>query len=347
MNTPACPRSVANTLLSISALLLPAAPLPGVGKESQNPKTAHFPACMRPEFPATQTQAPEKNTPPAESPLIRGARALWEQNKLPSVETLQGWIQSPSGGVVHLATVANTLLPAREIAKRAAAAYIRVGWVYQCSKCSNWHTSLAGGYAIAPDAVATAAHVLDKPQRMKEATGYPVAVRGGDEVLIICGIVAVDPATDAAILRVEAHNLQALALSTDAQVGDSVFCLSEPGGHGPPYFSAGIVNRFLTTDAHTDQKQLQPNAPKVPRINVSTDWAPGSSGSAVLDARGNAIGHVGSISAIAAPAKGSDKPAHHMNLHWAVPAGSVLDLAKQGAPQKNGGTDTQQTGTRE
>jgi hypothetical protein len=49
---------------------------------------------------------------------------------------------------------------------------------------------------------------LDKPQRMKEATGYPVAVRGGDEVLIICGIVAVDPATDAAILRVEAHNLQ-------------------------------------------------------------------------------------------------------------------------------------------
>jgi S1-C subfamily serine protease len=159
--------------------------------------------------------------------------------------------------------------------------------------------------------------------------------------------VAVDPAADAAILRVQAHNLQALALSTDAQVGDSVFCLSEPGGHGPPYFSAGIVNRFLTTDAHTDQKQLQPNAPKVPRINVSTDWAPGSSGSAVLDARGNAIGHVGSISAIAAPAKGSDKPAHHMNLHWAVPAGSVLDLAKQGAPQKNGGTDTQQTGTRE
>jgi hypothetical protein len=31
------------------------------------------------------------------------------------------------------------------------------------------------------------------------------------------------------------------------------------------------------------------------RLNVSTDWAPGSSGAAVLDACGNAIGHVTSI----------------------------------------------------
>ncbi len=31
------------------------------------------------------------------------------------------------------------------------------------------------------------------------------------------------------------------------------------------------------------------------RLNVSTDWAPGSSGAAVLDQCGNAIGHVSTI----------------------------------------------------
>ena len=31
------------------------------------------------------------------------------------------------------------------------------------------------------------------------------------------------------------------------------------------------------------------------RLNVSTDWAPGSSGSAVLDEYGNVIGHVSTI----------------------------------------------------
>ena len=35
---------------------------------------------------------------------------------------------------------------------------------------------------------------------------------------------------------------------------------------------------------------------KALRLNVSTDWAPGSSGAAVLDERGNVIGHVSTIS---------------------------------------------------
>ena len=40
-------------------------------------------------------------------------------------------------------------LPGREIARRAAAGYLRAGWFFQCTKCGRWHTNLAGGYAIA------------------------------------------------------------------------------------------------------------------------------------------------------------------------------------------------------
>lgn len=344
MNTPTSPQVASRTLFGFLVLLLNFTPLQTFGKSPSHARKNPA-SCVAAESSRVQTQAPTKNASASESPLIQRARALWEQNKLPSPETFQNWIQNPSPDAIQLAPVEATPLPTREIVRRATAAYVRVGWVFQCSKCSNWHTNLAGGYAIAPNAVATAAHVLSKPERMKEGTGYPIAVRGNDEVLVISGVLGADPATDAAIVRLEIDNLQPLPVTTDVQVGDSVFCLSEPGGQSPPYFSAGIVNRFLTTDAHTDAK-AQPNAPKVPRINVSTDWAPGSSGSAVLDAQGNAIGHVGSISAIADTPKGADKPSHHMNLHWAVPAGSVLQLARPQDPQKNEAPNSPQPATR-
>lgn len=271
-----------------------------------------------PETP--ELKPPQKPVAPAESPLIRRARVLWEENRLPTSDTLEKWLVSPSGESVQMPPASTKPLPTREVARRATAAYLRVGWVYQCAKCSNWHTNLAGGYAIAPNAVATARHVLSRPERMKEEVGYLVAVRGEQEVLVIRGVQGSDTAGDAAVLLLEATNLEPLPIQTEVQIGDPVFCLSEPAGERP-YFSAGIVNRFAR------DPQAKENSPRVRRINVSTDWAPGSSGAAVLDAHGNAVAHVGSISALAGDRKGAEKPSHYMNLHWAIPALNVLRLA--------------------
>lgn len=54
------------------------------------------------------------------------------------------------------------------------------------------------------------------------------------------------------------------------------------------YFAKGIVSRFV--------RELPPEPERV-TLEVTADWAPGSSGSAVLDEFGNAIGHVASIAA--------------------------------------------------
>ena len=88
------------------------------------------------------------------------------------------------------------------------------------------------------------------------------------------------------------------------------------------------MNRFLDRTA---------NGAHVPRINVSTDWAPGSSGAAILDGAGNVIGHVATIRALfgKAPthsaddqpgATGTGSPAMAMNIHEAIPAKSVLGI---------------------
>jgi hypothetical protein len=69
------------------------------------------------------------------------------------------------------------------------------------------------------------------------------------------------------------------------------------------------------------------------RLNVSTDWAPGSSGSAVLDECGNVIGHVANISTPRAetPARTEDakvpKPAPIV-FQEAVTARDVLRLIR-------------------
>jgi S1-C subfamily serine protease len=161
-----------------------------------------------------------------------------------------------------------------------------VGWFYKCTRCTRWHFNLAGGYAITVDgAVATCHHVVEPGDTMKE--GYLIAVTVDGEVLPVGEVLAANKLTDACIVRVRSEQpLKPLAVNTEIQPGDEVWCYSDPAGR-EGYFSRGMVNRFFR-HVHGDEE-----APV--RINVSTDWAPGSSGSAVLDVFGNAIGHVTAI----------------------------------------------------
>ena len=60
---------------------------------------------------------------------------------------------------------------------------------------------------------------------------------------------------------------------------------------------------------------------------MSTDWAQGSSGSAVLDEFGNAIGHVSRIRTLyGAKQPDTNAAPSVMNLHEAIPASCVLRL---------------------
>ena len=74
------------------------------------------------------------------------------------------------------------------------------------------------------------------------------------------------------------------------------------------------------------------------------DWAPGSSGAAILDACGNCIGHVSTISTLGDEGEPGDashepkRPETHLVIHNAVRAADVLSLIKsvQGSSKKPG-----------
>ena len=178
---------------------------------------------------------------------------------------------------------------------------------------------------------------------MQPGTGFPVIVRGEEEILPITAVVAADPGSDTVMLRVPSKDLAALPLADKIAVGDTVFCLSDPFGQRG-LFTAGIINCL---DGHAEGS-ADKSAGR--RLIVSTDWAPGSSGSAVLDSFGNAVGHVDTVQTFASQKKPAhegksapDLPAAVLTLHFAVPASSVRTLLESHpentAPpdQKSGG----------
>lgn len=233
-------------------------------------------------------------------------------------------------------------LSPRERWQRARMAHLRVGQFYLCSKCDKWHLDLAGGYAITADgAVATCAHVIAPPPDMKE--GWLVAATEDDVLLPVTEVLACNVGADCAIIRVKTSQpLTPLPLSLDVSPGDSVWCFSDPGGKRG-YYSEGIVSRFVKRPFMTKKEAGKlPEGVEVPRpvwLETTTDWAPGSSGSALIDQFGNAVGHVSEIQTLLEdplPARKRKSEATVIQqlgtqivFHQAIGAAEILALVKK------------------
>lgn len=265
-----------------------------------------------------------EHSPRTEDPLLAKAREAVTKDSLPNGIQFAEQRRSPTLGNFVVRPASTQPLRGREIAQRAVDAHVRCGWVYQCSKCNRWHLQMAGGYAIAPDALVTAFHVMAEPSAVKLEEAYPIVVLGDERIVPVTGVLAADPAMDTIVLRVGTTDLKPLALSDDARIGDPIYCLSDPQGFRG-YFSAGLINRHFSLRAGSTDPRYQ-------RVHVSSGWSKGSSGSAILDECGNAIGHVVRIQSLFNPDTASadksaaGKSATVLNLHEAVPAKSVLSL---------------------
>ena len=226
-----------------------------------------------------------------EKEWIRQADTLRNAGRLLSAKIVAEQLKTPQPGPVKLPKVRAKLLRGRDVAGRAREASVRVGWFYLCTRCKNWHLDLSDGYAIADDAVVTCHHCVEPDSAMRE--GYFIAVDPAGTVLPVAAVLAASKSMDAAILRVTGGHFTALPLNDGVAPGDTAFCLSDPLGQSG-YLSVGIVNRFYWLPGKGGEPGSL-NEVKSLRLNVSTDWAPGSSGAAVLDDCGNAIGHVSTI----------------------------------------------------
>jgi S1-C subfamily serine protease len=187
--------------------------------------------------------------------------------------------------------------------------------------CDEWHLSLAGGYAIAENTIATCDHVIATKTKMRD--GFLVAVDHQGNVACGTAILARSAAMDAAIIKVAGAEFTPVPLNSDVKQGAASYCFSQPLRQ-QGYFSAGIVNRFFREKDSGAEAPDSIDALRHLRVNFSNEWAPGSSGSPLLDSAGNIIGHVSTISGLSS---GKNRPPLLM-LRTGIPALAVQQLAK-------------------
>jgi len=257
--------------------------------------------------------------------ILKIATELREAGKLLSREQVNEMLKKPEGCAIELPAPQTARLTPPEIAAKAKKGYVRIGWLYLCPRCDHWHLNLAGGYAIdSKGTVATCDHCVRSDREMRE--GYLIAVDDEEKVYPVKAVLAASEDMDVALLRVEGANFEPLALQDQIVPGDAAFLYSEPFGHAG-YFSTGIVNRFYWNSGEPGDPMKLEDAKRL-RLNVSTDWAPGSSGAAVMDAFGNAIGHVSRIETRGSEPKGKQPGQTMIAFREAVPARAVMLLAK-------------------
>jgi hypothetical protein len=258
--------------------------------------------------------------------------ALKDAGRLMRLEDVRKAMITPSPSPVTLPSRHSQPLEPREIANKLKSSTLRVGWLYLCMRCDKWHVNSAGGYLINADGVgATCHHILAQGQgTMRE--GYLFAMDQAGTAYPITQVLALDSELDIAVFRLEgASGMTPVPLNEESAPGDAVYLLSDPAG-ARGYFSAGMINRFYwerTAGALRGEHDLGTLAGvKQLRLNVSTDWAPGSSGSPIVDRCGNAVGHVSKIQPLLNPV--AARP---------VPPGPVPTTRAGGVPALTPGTN--------
>ena len=270
----------------------------------------------------------------ADAAAKKAATELHKAGALTGFKTFAKQLEERKQCSLKLPTPGKEKLSSRELWDRARKSHLRVGWLFKDHEKPRWQISLSGGFAITTDgAVVTCYHVVE-PHASEMKEGFLIAATDDERVFPVTEILAASRETDTCILRVKATDLTALPLNPEACPGDPVACFSDPMGRRG-FYSISTVNRFvLHTVVPPKKKDSVPDV--VPTfIEVGNDYAPGSSGAAVIDSFGNAVGHVSTIESLVddqgdvSPKKRSLFPGTVIIFHDAISAKHVKELVKQ------------------
>lgn len=184
---------------------------------------------------------------------------------------------------------ATTLSPEQLYTKRLNGALI-FGKMYSCGECPKMHLSLiATASAITEDGVCLANYhmvhpIVSREGVLKGDSVYFLADRDG-QIFPIVEVMAYSRDEDAAVIRVDTRGkkLEAIPLGDDAATGSHVNLISHPKQMLYTY-TQGYVSRNTMYN--------YPERPILDLMEVTADFAEGSSGAPFMDDKGNLVGMV-------------------------------------------------------
>jgi S1-C subfamily serine protease len=205
--------------------------------------------------------------------------ALMNKGQTIPIETLRQQLKRTHFDLTKLPTLAKKpLAPARAYLDSRDSTVI-IGGLYMCTKCDQWHCSVAAGFPIAePDIFVSNYHVFAGTNNETM-----VGMNFQRQVQPVTEILAASRAQDIAIFRIPGLKARPLALRDEAPVGSAVSLVSHPDMHYFAY-SQGAISRY--------SRQARPGGRDKVVLEITADFAKGSSGAPILDECGNAVGMV-------------------------------------------------------
>lgn len=199
---------------------------------------------------------------------------------------------------------------------KAAASTVLIGTAYKCEKCTRWHSAMASGVVIdATGIIATNYHVA------VAGKGVAMGVLLADGAFLpVTEVLAANKKQDVALIKVETSGkaLPALPVRGDLRAGAEVMCMSNPDNCAA-YLSEGIVARY--------GRQPSPNGDGPVWMQITADYAKGSSGGPILDPCGNVVGLVSSTNSVYYDeGRGGVQSNLQMVRHNCVPGQSILQM---------------------
>jgi serine protease Do len=250
--------------------------------------------------------------------VTHAGRKLMRQGKLVSSAGLRQQPR-PRSVALQLAAPAQKEIAPPDLYERLRESTVAIGPLYRCPDCDDWHFNGSAGFVLNEDGViSTCCHVvLADDKDVKES--YLIAADSTGRVFPVTAILAADTESDTCLLKIKGTRLKPLPLRAGVRPGEGIYCLSHPGGNHF-MFSEGMVARVTRTRNERLEDVGKTNAALTRPIlflNVTAEYAPGSSGAPVADAMGNVVGQVVSIADAGEPAE--DTPDGQLPASPSVP----------------------------
>ena len=191
-----------------------------------------------------------------------------------------------------------------------------MGRLYNCGKCSKWHTSMASAFVIGQDGIiVTNHHVLAKDEG--EILG---AMDNEGTIYAVEKVLAANQQDDLAILKLRDAKLIPMSLAKPANVGSDVWVISHPN-RKLYTMTKGMVSRYHMI-LNNDRKPGR-------RMAITADYAKGSSGAPVFNRKGQVVGVVSSTSSIYYSVENGKKENLQMVVKNCIPVESIHELIQK------------------
>ncbi len=228
--------------------------------------------------------------------ITTASAKLLRHKRLLPVNTLQAQVHTKDYGI-KMGSASHLKLAAPDLYDHLRQSTVAVGNYYKCPDCGAWHFSSSTGFVVGEGGiVCTCCHVVQAQDKGVEES-YLVAADSTGRVFPVQAVLAADTESDTCFVKIDAPDLKPLPLRTGVRPGEKVFCLSHPGGYFF-MFSEGMVARLNSRrdpllDDHGQTNGLLSRP--ILSLNITAEFAPGSSGAPVVDEEGNVVGQVASI----------------------------------------------------